>query len=240
MQNTGYVALSYAVGLERKMDMVANNVANVDTNGYKSTHMLFEEYMVKARDQKPLSMVEDVGNYKNFQPGPIQQTGNPLDVALEGNGFMSVTTPQGKEYYTRNGGMHLNQTGQLVNGAGNIVNDVGGKPITIPAGSGQVTITGEGAVNTDQGVVGRLKIVSFDNPQALKPVGNDMYETDQAGNPDAKTKVTQGAVEGSNVNAVMEMTDMIEVSRKYESVARILQDQHDSQIGMIQRLSKIQ
>jgi flagellar basal-body rod protein FlgF len=239
MLNTGYVALSYAAGLERKMDMVANNIANANTNGFRSSHMLFNEYVVEASKQKPVSMVEDAGNYRNFQPGPVSQTGNPLDVALEGNGFMSVTTANG-EKYTRNGAMHLNEKNQLVSSGGDLINDEGGKPITLPADSGDLTITGDGSIANKQGTVAKMKIVSFTNPQELKPVGNNNYETTQTGTPDPKTKVLQGAVEGSNVNSVLEMTDMIEISRRYESVARILQNENDSQISMIQRLSKIQ
>jgi flagellar basal-body rod protein FlgF len=240
MQNTSYVALSYAAGLERKMDMVANNIANVNTTGFKSTHMLFNEYVVNERKQKPVSMVEDVGNYKDFTPGTLQQTGNPLDVALEGHGFLSVTTANG-EKYTRAGAMHLDEKGQLLSSGGDAVNDESGKPIVIPPGAGNITITSEGSISTDKaGTIGKLKVVSFANPQKMKPIGNNNYETDETGTADPKTTVLQGAVEGSNVNSVMEMSDMIEISRRYESVAQILQNQNDSEISMIQRLSKIE
>lgn len=238
MENTGYVALSYAVGLERKMDIVANNIANVDTNGYKANHMIFNEYIVNNRNQKPLSMVEDYGNYRNQEPGVVQQTGNPLDVALMGNGFLSVNTAGG-EKYTRNGAMHTDAKGQLVTASGDQVNDEGGKPIVIPPEARSITIANDGTISTQDGPIGRLKVVKFEKPRELEPVGNNLYTTKQTGTPDITTKVTQGAVEGSNVNAVVEMTDMIEVMRKYESVARILQNEHDSQTSMIQRLSKI-
>lgn len=238
MENTGYVALSYAVGLERKMEMVANNIANVDTNGYKSNHVLFNEYVVNNARHAPLSMMIDYGNYRNDAAGPIQVTGNPLDVALEGNGFLSVMTPEG-ERYTRNGSFKLNLEGQIITSAGHTVMDGGGNPIIIPAGSGQLTITPEGTVLTDEGEVGAFKIVRFDNPQIMRPVGDTLYDTDQAQIIDDTTRVTQGAVEGSNVNAVTEMTNMIEVMRKYQSVARLLQNEHDSQINMIQKLGRV-
>jgi flagellar basal-body rod protein FlgF len=238
MENTGYVALSYAVGLQNKMDLVANNIANVDTNGYKSSHIMFDEYIVNAKKQKPLSMVQDYGNYRDTKPGPIDLTGNPLDVALQGNGFLSVATATG-ERYTRNGSMTTNALGQLTNSSGELMNDTGGKPIVIPEGSQMITISDNGTVSTQEGPVGQLRVVRFDDPQQLKPVGNDAYETTQAGIPDLTTRVKQGALEGSNVNPVMEMTDMIEVMRKYESVARILQTEHDSQINMITKLSRV-
>ncbi len=237
MENTGYVALSYQVALGRKMDQVANNIANVDTSGYKSSHMLFNEHIVNAPKQKPLSMVMDYGNYRNYQPGPIQQTGNTFDVALQGNGFLVVQTPEG-EKYTRNGNMNVNNLGQLVNSSGQLMADTGGKPITIPAGSRDVIIAENGTISTDQGQLGRLKIVRFADPQQLKPIGNSLFEGG-SGIPDPTTTVRQGMIEGSNVNAVTEMTDMIEIMRKYQSMARVLQSDHDMQTSMIQRFSRL-
>lgn len=237
MENTGYVALSYAVGLERKMDLVANNIANADTSGYRSSHMIFREHVIENAKQKPFSMVEDVGNYRNFTPGPLQQTGNPLDVALEGNGFLAVGTPQG-ERYTRAGSMRMNNLGQLITPSGDRVLDRSGQPITVPAGSGDLSISRDGTIETNTGIIGRLRVVRFPDPQQLTPVGNNLYDSTQGGIIDDATIVTQGAIEGSNVNAVMEMTNMIEVMRKYQSVARLLQTEHDSQLSMIQKLGR--
>lgn len=238
MENTGYVALSLATGLQNKMELIANNIANVNTNGFKSSNMKFKEYVFDASNQKSLSMVEDYGNYRNFSPGSIESTGNPLDVALIGNGFMAVMTPTG-EKYTRNGAMQLDTKGQLVSSAGDVIADTGGKPITIPAGATDISIIQDGTVSADGQAVGRLKVVKFEDPQQLSPVGNSLFTTTQTGTPDDATSITQGAVEGSNVNSVIEMTNMIEVMRKYESVARILQTEHDSQTSMIQRIAKI-
>lgn len=238
MENTGYVALSYQVALERKMDQVANNIANVDTTGFKSSHMLFNEHLVRAPRQNPLSMVLDYGNYRNFEAGPMQQTGNPYDVALEGNGFLAVQG-EGGERYTRNGSMHVNQLGQLTSSTGNLYVDNGGQPIIVPPEAREFIVSEDGTVSTEQGVIGQLRVVRFQNPQEIKPVGNSLYEADQATIPDPTTTVHQGLVEGSNVNAVMEMTSMIEVMRKYQSVARLLQNDHDMHIAMIQKFSRI-
>jgi len=238
MENTGYVALSYQVALERKMDIVSNNIANVDTSGYRSSHMMFSEYVNKNPRQEALSQVEDYGNYRNFAPGALTDTGNTLDVALVGNGFMAVSTADG-EKFTRNGNLSTNALGQLVTSAGDVMADTGGKPIVIPQDAGSITIAGDGTVSGEQGPLGQLKIVRFDKPQELKPVGNSLFETEEAGIADPETKVKQGAIEGSNVNAVNEMTNMIEIMRKYESVARILQNEHESQLSMIQKMSKV-
>src|SRR5690606_11039405 len=239
MENTSYVGLSYQMALQRKMDTIANNVANVDTSGYKSGHVTFLEHISSPNRAEPLSMVMDYGNYRNYESGPIQQTGNPYDVALQGNGFFAVQTAEGGEQYTRNGRFQVNSAGELVNSAGQVVLDAGQKPIIIPNDAREILIDEQGAVSTDQGEIGRLKIVRFDEPQKLRPVGNSLFETEQDAVPDAETKVMQGAVEGSNANAVTEMTDMIEVLRRYQSVARLLQNDHDLQRSMIQQLSRI-
>lgn len=238
MENTGYVALSYQVALERKMDQVANNIANADTSGFKSSHMLFNEYVVNTPKQKPLSEVVDYGNYRNFDPGPAQQTGNPYDVALQGNGFLTVQTPDG-EKFTRNGNMSVNNQGQLVTSGGLPYSDAGGKPIIVPAEARNIVISENGTISSDSGELGRLKLVRFDNPQEMKPIGNSLFESSSSAIPDDKTTVRQGMIEGSNVNPVMEMTDMIEVQRKYEAVARLLQNDHDLQTSMIQSFSRI-
>lgn len=240
MENTGYIGLSYQIALDRKMDIVANNIANINTTGYKSSHMQFAEELVRAKGQNPMSMVLDYGNYKDFTPGAMQQTDNPLDVAVQGNGFLAVQTADGLRY-TRNGAMQLNGTGQLVNSMGQPFASTGGQPITIPAGSKEVIVANDGTVSTEQGAIGQLKVVRFAEPQNLNPVGDNLYDTQQSEIADnLGSQVKQGMLEGSNVNAVVEMTDMIEVQRKYESVARLLQSDHEMQTSMIQSFSRLQ
>jgi flagellar basal-body rod protein FlgF len=237
MENTSYVGLSYQLALQQKMDSIANNVANVDTTGYKSGHVTFQEHISRPSNAPPVSQVMDYGNYRNFSSGTLQQTGSPYDVALEGNGFLAVDDGTGNKY-TRNGNFHKNSAGELVTSAGHIVLDAGDKPIIVPNDARDLTIDNKGVVSTDQGQIGQLKIVRFDDPQKLRPVGNSLFETEQSGTPDDQTVVIQGALEGSNVNAITEMTGMIEVMRKYQSVARLLQNDHDMQRSMIQQLSK--
>jgi flagellar basal-body rod protein FlgF len=239
MENTTYVGLSQQLALQRRMDMVANNIANVDTTGFKSGHILFAEHIVRKNNDAPLSMVSDYGNYRDFTGGALQSTENPLDVALEGNGFLAVQDAEGNVQYTRNGSMQKNNLGQLVNSAGLAIVSAGGQPIVIPPDAREVNISEKGVVSTDQGSIGQLKIVRFENPLLIKPVGNNLYETDQDPIIDGKTIVKQGMLEGSNVNAVMEMTEMIEVMRRYESVARLLQKDSEIQSSMIQRLSRV-
>ncbi len=240
MENTIYVGLSSQIALQSRMDMIANNVANIDTAGFKSGNMLFSEHIVTKNSDAHMSMVSDYANYRDFSQGTMQSTGNPLDVALEGNGFFALQSSDGSTKYTRNGSMLKNNLGQLVSSTGAPYLSSGSQPIVIPADAKEITILADGTVATDQGPVGQLQVVRFENPLGIKPVGDSMYETDQSPIPDnTKTKVQQGMLEGSNVNSVMEMTKMIEVMRRYEGVARMLQKDADMQSSMIQRLSRI-
>jgi flagellar basal-body rod protein FlgF len=240
MENTIYVGLSSQVALQSRMDMIANNIANIDTAGFKAGNMLFSEHLVRKNSDAPMSMVSDYANYRDFTQGTMQQTGNPLDVALEGNGFLAVQSPDGSTKYTRNGSMLKNNLGQLVSSTGGAYLNNGGQPISIPPDAKEITILTDGTVTTDQGPVSQLQVVRFENPLDITPVGDSMFETSQAPIPDnTKTRVQQGMLEGSNVNSVLEMTKMIEVMRRYEGVARMLQKDAEIQSSMIQRLSRI-
>src|ERR1700736_4846096 len=124
MQNTLLVGLSRQVVLERQLDVVANNVANVNTTGYKADRSLFQEYLASnahednfASSDRRVSFVQDHATFHDFSPGPTQETKNPLDVAIDGSGFLVVQTPAG-ERYTRDGGLQINNQGQLVNASG--------------------------------------------------------------------------------------------------------------------------
>lgn len=241
MENAIYVGLSSQLALQHKMDMIANNIANVDTTGYKAGHVLFAEELVNRNAEMPLSMVSEKGNYRTFTGGPLTQTGNVLDVALEGNGFLAVQDSTGATKFTRNGSMQRNNLGQLVTSGGMPYLNAGGQPISIPPDAKEISIAKDGTISTEQGSVGQLQVARFENPLKIMPVGNSLYETDQDPiNDNGKTIVSQGMLEGSNVNAVLEMTDMIEVMRRYESMAQLLQKDSDLQSSMIQRLSRTQ
>ncbi|HEY1095662.1 MAG TPA: flagellar basal-body rod protein FlgF [Alphaproteobacteria bacterium] len=237
MENAGYIGLSYQLALQRKMDMVSNNIANMDTTGFKSQHMRFKEH-VSARDAaQPISMVSDMGAYKNFNGGTIISTENPLDIALLGNGFLQVRSPDGGDMVTRNGRMLINSNNQLATADGSLVLGRGGQPITLPDGETSIRITPDGMISGKQGQIGELGIVSFQDPQSLQPVGDNMFTGGGGPLPDTTTRIQQGALEGSNVNPILEMTDMMTVQRNYQSVARMLQTDHDRQRDAIRKLA---
>lgn len=241
MENSIYTGLSLQVALQAKMDVVANNIANLNTPGYRGQNMVFTEYLAKTDNgDKPkdnLSMVLDYGHYQNTQAGPMQMTANPLDAALQGPGWFGVQTPQGT-MYTRAGNFQINVNGELVTGTGMLVSGEGGGTIIIPPEAKEVKIAKDGTVSTDAGEVGRIGVFEFANDQDLQATGNGLYKTAAQANPAEKTQVLQGMLEGSNVQPVLEMTRMIDVLRTYQNTQRILQNEHERERTMVQRMTR--
>jgi flagellar basal-body rod protein FlgF len=236
MENSLYVGLSGQVALESKMAIIANNVANVSTPGFRGQNALFKEFISDQRRMKEdVSLTYDYGQYQVTDPGPIKLTGSPLDVALVGPGFLGVQTPEGIQY-TRAGNFALNSIGELVNARGYKVAGQGGGTISIPPDAKWITIDEKGAVSTDQGTVGSLMVAEFKDYQLLDPAGNGLYRTTEQPTPPVDTRVLQGKLEGSNVQAVVEMTRMIDVMREYQAVQNVMQTEHDRQRTAIQRM----
>ena len=246
MENPVYIGLSRQVALRAQMDLIANNVANMSTPGYRAQNMVFTEFIERPegkheslRKHDPLSMVLDYGHYQVTEPGPMEFTGGKFDVALNGPGYMGIQKEGSEEtLYTRAGNFQINVLGELITGRGDKVLGEGGGPIIIPEDSQDVRIAEDGSVATEDGQVGKLMIVEFENLQELEARGDGLYQTEQQGLPALNTRAIQGMVEGSNVKPVLEMTRMIDVHRAYQQTQRLLQSEHDRQRTMIQRLSR--
>ena len=249
MQNAILVGLSRQVALGRELDVVANNIANINTTGYKADGSLFEEFLNSAArtDQSGgrVSFVRDRGTWHDLSGGPIEKTGNPLDVAVDGKGFLVVQTARG-ERYTRNGSLQISATGQLVTSDGDPVTGEAG-PITFQPNDRQVSISRDGTISVREGNSkvdsqrGTLRLVSFDNVQQLQKDGAGTFNTTGGAQPqpDKKSRVVQGAIEKSNVRGVVEMSRMIEITRSYTQVATILQQQHDLSQSAIDKLAEV-
>lgn len=234
MENALYIGLSRQVVLQAQMEMVANNVANVNTPGYRAQNLLFTDYVADPRGQDaPYSMVYDYGQYTSQQPGTMQTTGAPLDVGLQGPGFFQIETPQGPRY-TRAGSFTLNAAGEIVTPNGDRTG------VAIPPGAKYVSIDEQGNVSTDDGVVGRFTVVEFNNSDQLVREGNGLYRAPANAAPVAatNTRTMQGMIEGSNVQGVVETTRMINILRDYQALQRMIQNEHDLERGAIQRLTQ--
>jgi flagellar basal-body rod protein FlgF len=237
MQAATYVALSSQIALERQLDVVANNIANASTPSFKDERMLFAEYL-NRKGSSPTSYVETFGTSRDTSQGPLARTGNPLDVALNGNGYIKVDTPFGTRY-TRNGRLELDANGQLVNGQGYAVLGTGNQPINLPPDAVDISITRDGTISTKDGQAGQIEVVKFDNERTLRPVAGGLYVTDAQPTPAADTAVLQGMIEDSNVQPVIEMTRMMTVARSYTSAKDLIDSENDRIKTAITTLGKV-
>lgn len=238
--NAQLISLSRQIALQRQMDVVANNMANINTTGFKAENLLFEEYVMPvARDQdfmtsdQPLSYVQDWATMHDMSGGAMVQTGNELDVALNGEGFFAVQTGGG-ERWTKSGSFQISNNGTLVDLSGNPVLGEGG-PIQFGPEESGIQIAADGSVSSSAGPKDRLRMVEFANVQDLTREGSNLYA---GGTPvaAANTRAMQGFVERSNVSGVSEMAEMIRVTRSYESIASLTQKQDELRRSAIQRL----
>ncbi|MDD3181998.1 MAG: flagellar basal-body rod protein FlgF [Alphaproteobacteria bacterium] len=243
MQGAGLVLTSYQDSLVHAMDITANNIANVNTTGYKRESVTFDTYISRPEPTQTFQFAVENGTYRDTAQGPTLMTGNPLDVAIQGQGYLAVETQAGIRY-TRAGAMQLNSEGEIVTGAGDKVLGDGQQPITLPSDAQQILIGSDGTISVQSGTsssatqVGKLVLVKFANENSLSPVGNNLYASGEAPIPEADGVIVQGAIEQSNVQSVSEMTRMIDVSRTYQQVVHLLELENERQSRAIQRLGK--
>ncbi|WP_366933732.1 flagellar basal-body rod protein FlgF [Devosia sp.] len=243
IENAQLIGLSRQMALQRHMDMVANNIANINTTGFKAEQLLFEEYKMPVAshadfsgNDRTLSYVQDWATIQDFSDGAMVQTDAPLDLAISGDGFFTVQTAGG-ERYTRGGAFQINNEGTLVDLSGNPVMGDGGQ-IQFGAEETDIRVAADGSISSSAGAKGRLQIVEFAEPQALVRVGNNLMS---GGTPIPATnsRVLQGFTEKSNVSGVAEMAEMIRVTRAYESIASLGQKQDDMRRDAIKRLGSV-
>ena len=260
MNRSLWIAKSGMEGQQFKLDTIANNLANVATNGYKRGGVVFEDLMydslrqvgAASSDQTQLPTGLQVGlgarvsaSTRNFSQGNLQQTGNNLDLAIKGQGFFQLQMPDGTTAYTRDGSFQLDPAGQIVTANGHVLQP----GITVPANAQSVTIAADGTVHAtlpgqaNAQSLGQLQLASFVNPGGLEPRGQNLYvETAASGTPDTgapgndgRGALMQGYVEGSNVNVVEELVAMIATQRAYELNSKAIQttDQMLARLGQL-------
>lgn len=243
MENTLYIALSRQTTLWRQLDMVSNNLANMNTTAYKSMQPHFSEYVSKSKtDEKlladKLSFVHDFGIVRNFTEGAFSSTENPFDLAIHGEGYFAVETPEGVRY-TRNGQFKLNNDGMLVTTTNYAVLDDNNNPIFIAPEETQFDVTRDGTILTENGPVANIQVVEFDDRQKLRATHDGLYRNAE-NNPMAAVRpnVEQGMIETSNVNAVVEMSEMIKLQRAYENVQMMIDSEHSRRQSAMQVYAK--
>lgn len=226
MSNTILIGLSRQSVLRQQMDIVANNLANVSTVGYKAEAPVFDDFIVDpadtSRPRDDLHFVRDYGNYRNLSEGKFEKTGRPLDLAISGLAYFRVGTEEG-ERFTRSGSFQLSADGELITPTGNSILDNGGQPIQIDPNVETITIASDGTISTEDGPIGQIGVVQFENNLALKKTGDGLYETDQQPEEAEEASVLQGMLEGSNVQPILEMTRLIEINRAYGQASTLLE-----------------
>jgi flagellar basal-body rod protein FlgF len=247
MENALLIGLSRQVALARELDVVANNVANVDTNGFKRRGTVFQEHLApSARHEhfrpgqdRRLSYVWDRGTTLTYSQGSMERTGNPMDLAIQGDALFAVRSGAGAtERYTRNGSLGINGKGELVNSDGHVmVTDQGN--LTLSPTETDLKIAADGSITTSNGPRGRLKLVAVPNPQQLRNEGANLFSTAvplQAAQP-KDARVLVGEIEKSNVKPVLEISRLMELSRAYQNVASLMQRTDEIRRSAIQRLA---
>jgi flagellar basal-body rod protein FlgF len=229
------------------MEIIANNVANVSTNGFKARSQRFAEHLgpVARAETFPtanrqVSYVTDQGTPIDLSGGMIERTGNPLDAAVRGEGYFVVQTAGNQTRFTRDGAFEINARGQLVTQGGlQVVGENG--PITVSANESNPRIAEDGTVFTDQGARGKLRLVRFANPRDLRNEGSNLFSAQAQPQPAGPTaRVEIGALERSNVKPILEMSRMIEVQRAYSSITSLMGRTDELRRDAIRRLSDVQ
>lgn len=233
MDNGVYIALSKQLALFRDMAVTTNNLANANTTGYQTEKLVFEGLLKKDNnlgDRNDMAFANDVSSFRNMQDGARHYTGNQLDAAIEGAGYFMVQTPLGVRY-TRAGNFSLDSEGTLITPQGYRVLDTSQQPIEFPPEAQDIVIGLAGNITVNGEDFGTIGVAQFENPQYLEQSIGGLYKSDiepTIGDEDS-VRMTQGTLENANVQPILEMTHMIEVSRKVGSVAKYIEVIYDLQ-----------
>jgi len=243
METSAYIALSRQSALRRELDVVANNLANMNTTAFKGEKVMFVEHLVKSRGSdglKPsnLAFTRDVAQYHDTSEGTIKATGNTLDFAVRDDGYFVVQTPDGGgERYTRNGRFNLDPEGQLVTQHGYSVLSDAGAPIFFAPDDTDIHVSSDGTLSTNNGALAKLRVVRFQDQQKLVRQAGGLMDSKDPPQDIDRPMVVQGALEASNVQPIIEITNMIQIQRAYDGVRSFIDREDQRQKEMIQKLS---
>lgn len=232
-----YLAVNRQLGLAAEMDLVANNLANLNTSGFRREGLAFTEFVISAQVGESVSMADLGARYVSDLPGGLNVTGGQFDMAIEGDGFFAIDTGEGIRL-TRSGAFQKSETGFLVTPDGSEVLDIGQAPIPIPAEATSVLIATDGTVSIDGDPVAQVGV--FNAPREFMSRYGDtaFLVEDDAFEPVPAPRVRQGSIEQSNVDPVMEIARMIEVTRAYETAQSLVQDEDERIREAIQTIGK--
>ncbi len=236
MEDSILVALSLQGVLQRNLGVVANNIANVNTSGFKAERVVVTDQQVQSPRPtidvwETTAYVRDIASVRDPSDGRLEVTDNSLDLALRGEGMFVVTTPDG-DRYTRDGHFRLNETGQIVTEEGYPLQGQGGTPLVIAAEDSSIDIGRDGTVSSGRGAIGKIRVVQFASPSALQPSGGGLVTTDALPQEVAAPEMIQGMIEKSNVEPISEIERMIRIQRTYDQ-AKLIVDREDERIRKV-------
>ena len=238
MENATFATLTRQSGLMAEMRVVANNVANAATTGYRAEGVVFSEFVADlGSGHESLSMARAGVRETDFLQGTLSATGGTFDLAIEGDGFFLVQTPAG-ERLTRAGHFMPNAQGDLVTPEGYPVLDAGGAPLFVPQGAGSVAIAADGTLSADGQPLGQVGVVMPNDPTGLLREDGVRFRADGGWLPAEGARIVQGYLEESNVNPVAQIARMIEVQRAYELGQAFMEKEHDRILGALQSVTR--
>ncbi len=243
MELTTNIALSRLVAQQRALDVTATNLANASTSGFKAERMVFSDWLSRQTRTDPprgggtVAFTQDRATYREQQAGPVQHTGNPLDLALGGDGYFTVDTPRGPRL-TRAGRFSPMADGRLGDASGNALLDRAGQPVRLSPADTNLTITADGTVSSQNGRLGQVGVVRPDDPNRMTLEGARTLRADSPTNPVAQPRLIQGAVEDSNVQPVMEMTRMMADLRQFQFTSQFVQGEADRMQSAIDKITR--
>jgi flagellar basal-body rod protein FlgF len=244
MENGTTIALSRLVAQQRALDVTAGNIGNANTAGYRAARMLFSDWVLRepALGRPPgdrvLSYVQDKATWRDQRPGPIATTGNPLDLAIgDPAGYFTVRSANGIRL-TRGGHFGLSPNGAIVDDAGDALLSDAGQPLTLTPTDTHITVAGDGTMSSENGLIGKVAVVTASDPRQVAPEGDQRQVANTPTAPLATPHIVQGAIEGSNVEAVEETTRMMTDLREFQFVAQYVQGESDRLNNAIEKLSQ--
>jgi len=241
MQNATSIALSRLIAQQRALDVTATNIANANTPGYRSERMVFSDWLMKqtAPGQPPgsgtVAYAQDRATYRDPRQGPLSHTGNPLDLAIGTDGFFTVQTPNGPRL-TRAGHFELSPGSGIVDDQGDALLDSNGQKLQLSTADTTITIAGDGTISSENGQIGKIGVVAPTDAQSLQAEGGRRFNATGPTQPVAAPKLTQGAIEGSNVEPTLELTRMMNDLRQFQFMTQFIQAESDRQQGAIDKL----
>ncbi|GBQ79984.1 flagellar basal body rod protein FlgF [Gluconacetobacter johannae DSM 13595] len=242
MDDTTYIALSRIDVLTRALDLTVNNLANANTDGFKTSRQLFSDFLVHQKDVHGLTggkdeaYTQDQATYQDFLQGELRQTGNPTDLAINGEGYFSVRTTQGVRL-TRSGQFHIRSDGTLTDGSGNPLLDTNGRNIVIPPQDQILSVASDGTISTQNGATATVGLVTVDNLNTLQQEGNYLLRPTTPTHNVARKEIRQAMLESSNVNSVSEATKMVEIQRDYDLNFQLIQTESTRRQNAIDKIT---